>query len=204
MHVKICGINSPEAAAAAADAGADAVGFVFAESPRQVTPEQALRIADELPGDVDRIAVFHRPAPGLIAEVLEVFPADVVQADHRHMDPHVPVRLLPVFREGIDDLSTIDAHLATSPDRRLLFEGPTSGTGRQVDLAFAARVARRSLMTLAGGLNIHNVAAAIRHAGPFGVDVSSGVEFTPGTKDAGLIREFIGEVREAEKEMVKP
>jgi len=202
MHVKICGINTVSAAIAAAEAGVDALGFVFASSPRELTPADALEIAAAVPRDIDRVAVFFRPAPGEIASVLEIFDADVVQADHRFLDPHVATRLLPVFREGVDGLQVIDEYLFDSPDRRLLFEGPKSGVGEAVDLDGARRVAVRSLMTLAGGLRVDNVDRAIRHVQPFGVDVSSGVESEPGLKDAGLIRDFVETVRETEKEMV--
>lgn len=195
-HVKICGITTAEAGIAAADAGADAVGFVFADSPRRVTGEQAAAIASELPRVVDRYAVFLRPEPGEVAAVLEVFPADVVQADNQFLDLHVSARLLPVFREGVDSEDSIRRFLATAPDRRFLYEGPRSGAGVQVDLSVAAGLARDSRMTLAGGLSPENVAAALGAVRPYGVDVSSGVESAPGIKDPDLIKRFVETVRD--------
>ena len=202
MQVKICGIKTEAAAIAAAEAGADAVGFVFARSPRRVSPERAAAIAAELPRDIDRVAVFYRPNPGEIRAVADVFHADVVQADHAYLDPDVPVRQLPVFRESIDDVDGIHAYLETSTDRRLLYEGPLSGVGERVDLEQAKRIASHSLLTLAGGLDPSNVAGAITAVQPYGVDVSSGVESEPGVKNPGLIREFLETVRLTEKEMV--
>jgi len=96
----------------------------------------------------------------------------------------------------------LDAYLGDTSDRRLVYEGPRSGVGRTVDWARAHGVARRGLVTLAGGLAPDNVAEAIRTVRPFGVDVSSGVESEPGVKDPGRIRAFVEAVREAEKEMV--
>ena len=198
-HVKICGITSIESALAAVDAGAEAVGFVFAESPRRVTPLEAAAMAAELPGDVDKYAVFYQPVAGEIAAALDLFDADVVQADHRFLDLHVPVRLLPVFREGVDSDEEIDGYLASSPDRRILYEGPRSGVGESVDLSKAATIAIGSRMTLAGGLNPDNVAEAVKAVSPVGVDVSSGVETAPGVKDPVLIREFVEAVRETDE-----
>ncbi len=194
-HVKICGITTLDAAIAAAEFGVDAVGFVFAESPRRVTPRQAATIAGDLPGGLEKYAVFYRPEPGEIAATLEDFPADVVQADHNFIDPDLPVRVLPVFRESVDSEEEIRGFLGTSPDRRFLYEGPRSGAGVRVDLSIAAGLARKARMTLAGGLSPENVADAVGVVRPFGVDVSSGVESSPGVKDVDLIKRFVERVR---------
>ena len=125
--------------------------------------------------------------------VLDEFEPDVVQADHDTilgLEGGVP---LPVYREGESPAS------GTS---RFLFEGPHSGMGHQVDLNLAARTALLGEMILAGGLRPDNVGRAIVTVRPFGVDVSSGVESTPGVKDPTRIREFVAAVRSAEKRLV--
>lgn len=200
QHVKICGITDSRSAIAACDAGADAIGFVFADSVRRIPPREAARIASELPGRVQRVAVFLRPEPDQVARALAEFPADVVQVDHGTIaKPEGPL-LLPVFREGDDDL--LESYLEGTVSRRFHYEGRLSGAGEPVDWKRAVRFARRGQMTLAGGLNPTNVAEALRIVRPFGVDVSSGVESTPGVKDVGRIRDFIETVRQIEKETV--
>ena len=193
LFVKICGISDHESAQAAATSGVDAIGFVFATSPRQVTPRQALSISGELSPHVFRVAVFRRPDPAEIEAVLEEFTPDLVQADSDTLQGFAATGTLPVFREGGDRV----------PDGgRFLYEGRVSGTGEQVDLARATAVARLGDMVLAGGLRPDNVARAITMVRPFGVDVSSGVESSPGVKDPALIRSFVAAVRAAEERLV--
>jgi len=199
IHVKICGITDLSAAIAAAEAGADSIGFVFASSLRQITPEQAARLVRELPKSIDRVAVFLRPTAGELTRVLAVFDADVVQADHAYLEDLGGRRLLPVFRESERVQAELDTYVGSSTDRRFVYEGRRSGAGRAVDWTRAFNVARRGQVTLAGGLDPDNVGEAIRTVRPFGVDVSSGVESEPGVKDPGRIRAFVEAVREAEK-----
>lgn len=202
IHVKVCGITDLRGGIAAAEAGADSVGFVFAYSPRQITPEEAARLARELPKSVDRVAVFLRPTAAEITRALAVFDGDVVQADHAYLQGLNGRRLLPVFRETERVQAELDAYVEGRTDRRFVYEGPRSGAGRTVDWTRAFDVARRGQVTLAGGLDPDNVAEAIRTVRPFGVDVSSGVESEPGVKDPGRIRAFVEAVREAEKGLV--
>ena len=200
LHVKICGVTDSGAAMAACDAGADAVGFVFADSVRRVDPRDAAGIAAGMPGRVQRVAVFLRPEPDHVARILSEFPADVVQVDYGVITrPEVPL-FLPVFREGDDEI--LDEFLNGTVARRFHYEGRKSGSGQTVDWGRAARYASRGQMTIAGGLSPTNVARAVRVVKPFGVDVSSGVESAPGVKDAGRIRDFIETVRHIEKESV--
>lgn len=193
LFVKICGITSVEAGAAAVEAGADAVGFVFAPSPRQVTTAEALAISGQLPSRVLRVAVFRRPGPEEIEEVLSVFTPDLVQADHDVLTGAEPVATLPVFHSSGSDLPE---------GGRFLYEGPVSGSGQLVDLRAASRVARLGEMVLAGGLTPDNVDGAIEAVRPFGVDVSSGVEMSPGRKDPSLIRSFVAAARAASERLV--
>ena len=191
MFVKICGMNSPEAVAAAVRAGADAVGFVFATSPREVTPERAKELCAGLPGHVVRIAVMRHPEPARWRQVLEVFAPDWLQTDAEDLPAiKLPVgcTALPVFRDGN---APADSDL---PDR-LLFEGTHSGSGRLADWDEAHGLARVAEVILAGGLTASNVADAVRFVKPWGVDVSSGVERARGEKDPAKIEEFVARVR---------
>ena len=200
VHIKICGITDLAAAHAAVDAGADSLGFVLASSVRQITPEKASEIAAELPEHVDKVAVFRGPPRQDLLGALEGFDADVVQADFLSLEGISKPLPLPVFRETLTSPKEI---VAVVGGGRFVYEGPHSGVGRAVDWELASVVAESGQMTLAGGLNPDNVAEAIRTVGPFGVDVSSGVESGPGVKDPTLISAFVQAVREAEKDLVK-
>lgn len=193
LFVKICGLTDPHAAECAARAGVQAIGFVFAASPRRVSLAQAHEIAKAVPADVLRVAVFRRPTPAEILEVVEEFRPDVVQADHDTLPRLEGVELLPVYREG---------GMAPPDGGRFLFEGPVSGVGRRVALDVASGAARSGEMILAGGLDPGNVGEAVTMVRPFGVDVSSGVETTPGVKSPELIESFVAEARAAEERLV--
>ncbi|MFP3880810.1 MAG: phosphoribosylanthranilate isomerase [Actinomycetota bacterium] len=189
LFVKICGVTNPGTARAAVAAGADAVGFVFAESSRRISAPDALAISTELPPEVSSVAVFRRPSRAEVERVLEVFTPDLIQADHEAIAGFDGFETLPVFREG----------LGAVPDAgRFLYEGPVSGVGSTVDFRQAAEVARRGAMVLAGGLHPRNVGEAIDRVRPDGVDVSSGVESSPGVKDPALIESFVAAARAAE------
>jgi len=193
LFVKICGITDVDAGMAAALAGADAIGFVFADSPRQLSPGQALAISGELPPGMLRVAVFRNPGPAEIEDVLERFTPDAVQADVGALDGLQDFTTLPVYRDGGVEM----------PDGgRFLYEGPMSGAGLTVDLSRATGMARLGEMVLAGGLRPDNVGRAIVTVRPHGVDVSSGVETAPGRKDPSLIRSFVAAARTAEERLV--
>jgi phosphoribosylanthranilate isomerase len=193
--VKICGITDADAARAAVAAGANALGFVFARSPREVSAELARELAIDVPREVVRVAVFHHPARAHFERVLAVFAPDWVQTDAEDLDTlAVPdaTFALPVFRNG-----RVPAADALPP--RVLFEGARSGTGATADWAQARRLAAATEVVLAGGLTAANVAAAIDYIHPWGVDVSSGVERAPGRKDPDKIQAFVARVRALEK-----
>lgn len=194
IFVKICGMTDSHSIAAAVDAGADALGFVFYDkSPRNLQPHAAAKLAAAVPAGVRRVAVMLHPDPALWLQVQRVLHPDVLQTDGEDFASlHVEegIEKWPVLREGatmsLDDL----------PDR-YVYEGRQSGKGHTVDWECAAGVARHGRMILAGGLDATNVAAAIRRVRPYGVDVSSAVESAPGIKDAGRIRAFIAAARAA-------
>jgi phosphoribosylanthranilate isomerase len=191
LFVKICGMTTPEAVTAAAAAGADAVGFVFAKSPRSVDVARACALSRALPPGILRVAVFRHPEAELARAVREGFRPDWVQSDLADRDgmPQGPGAFLPVLRAGDPWPDPLPA--------RLLFEGPVSGSGTLADWDEAARLARRAEVLLAGGLHPGNVALAIDRVRPWGVDVSSGVEARRGIKDPDMIHAFITAARAA-------
>mgnify|MGYP001818596730 CR=1 FL=1 len=195
LVIKICGLRSAEDVSAAVTAGADAIGFVFAESVRRVSPAEAAVAAAAAPADVLRVAVMKHPSAAEWQAVCETFPLDVLQTDaedYAALDVPDDIRRWPVYRES----QVVDV---TAMPGEYLYEGAHSGAGETVDWRRAAVLARTGRMVLAGGLTPANVDMAVRGAKPWGVDVSSGVESAPGIKDPGRIQEFIGAARAAEQ-----
>ena len=196
MFVKICGLRDAECVAAAVDAGADAIGFVFADSVRKISARDARDLSSAIPTGVKRVAVMRHPSNDEWQAVCTVFEPDVLQIDIEDLEQlSVPrhVSTWPVVREGSDAAN--DAFPET-----FVYEGLASGVGETVDWSRAASIADRGKMILAGGLNAANVGSAIRTSRAWGVDVSSGVESSRGKKDVDLIRSFIGAVRAAEND----
>jgi phosphoribosylanthranilate isomerase len=192
LWIKICGITDEAAVAAALQAGAEAIGFVFSPSPRQIPPLLAARLAAPARGRALCIAVTRHPKQPLLDEIIRDFKPDGWQTDIGDLGIlRVPRQLpiLPVLRSGSLALE--------SPPRRFLFEGAVSGQGVTSDWTAASRLARESQLILAGGLRPDNVAAAISSVRPFGVDVSSGVEAQPGNKSPALIAAFVAAARAA-------
>jgi len=185
MFVKVCGLTTADAVATAVDAGADALGFVFANSPRQVTPEQAAALLNEVPGDVTSVAVMLHPAQHEVDAMFAGFDPEWLQTDAADFDELLideSVEILPVFRSGQE---------IPPYDGPLLFESGKSGQGELADWEQAAELAQTHMLVLAGGLSPENVAKAVEHVRPWGVDVSSGVESERGVKDLGLIKAFV-------------
>jgi phosphoribosylanthranilate isomerase len=192
--VKICGLHDAAGVAAAVEAGAGAIGFVFTESLRRVTPQQANDACCAVSVDVQRVAVMRHPANDEWRAVLDEFAPDVLQTDIEDFDAlDVPDSVIrwPVVRED-------SAALGSELPGVFVYEGANSGRGETVDWSRAAVIARRGRMILAGGLSAGNIAAAISAVDPWGVDVSSAVESSPGKKDPDLIRQFLQAVHAAE------
>ncbi|MFN3593156.1 MAG: phosphoribosylanthranilate isomerase [Thiobacillaceae bacterium] len=202
-RVKICGITRVEDGLAAAHAGADAIGLVFAPaSPRRVTLAQAMGIARALPPFVSTVALFVNAETAEVEAVLEGLRPDLLQF-HGDETPEyctsfgVPYIKAVRVRPGLD-LLQFEAAYGTA--RGLLLDAyhpqRHGGTGERFDWNLIPEGFSKPVI-LAGGLTPDNVAQAVRQVRPWAVDVSSGVEASPGIKDAAAIGRFIQEVRDA-------
>lgn len=211
--VKICGLRTIEHALAAADAGADMLGLVFAASRRQVSPEQAALIAEAVRTTpnarrVSIIGLFVNEAPERMLATVRQCGLDAIQLsgdEASEVADHLPgIALFKAIRlDGApSEAGWLDANLP--PDVRLLVDahvpGAYGGAGVLADWSRAAALACRRSIVLAGGLTPENVDAAIRQVHPWGVDVSSGVE-TNGVKDAAKIRAFVAAARAGDQQL---
>jgi len=193
VKVKICGLKRTSDIEVAVDAGATAIGFVFARSPRQIRPADAPALFEAVPAGVLKVAVFREPDPVILSAVLAAG-VDVVQADAMWDPGQLPVPFLPALSDGPDLAQRLAAI-----DGVFLIDGPKGGgSGVQPDRDRVRKIAGERRIYLAGGLTPENVADAIEYIGPWGVDVSSGVELSRGVKDPVRIRAFIRAALSAE------
>ena len=197
--VKICGITDVEDALAAAGAGADAVGFVFAESPRRVGVERAREISSALPGGILKVGVFVNEEPGRILEIAESVGLDLAQL---HGDEG-PGEIQELRRGDLGVMKAIRVRDAASlavmnscpADFFLLdaYDGVArGGTGRTFDWEVANEVRGCANIFVSGGLSPENVREAVELFHPYGVDASSSLEERPGKKSGERIRRFVG------------
>ena len=203
--VKICGLTSSEGVAAAVDAGARYLGFVFfAKSPRHVTPEQAAALAEQVPLGIAKVGLFVNPEDALLREVLAQVPLDMIQLHGAETPARVTeVRALtglPVIKAvGVAEPGDLDAlwDYGLVADMLLIDAKPPKnadlpgGNGLAFDWRLLAGRQILKPWLLAGGLTPENVTQALRLTRAPGVDVSSGVESAPGVKDPDRIRDFI-------------
>lgn len=199
MFVKICGITSEEDALLATALGADAVGFVFAPSPRQVHPEAARDIVKRLPREVVTVGVFRDERPERVVEIVNRVGLHGAQLHGR--EPTSEVRWVrervPFVIQAFAAGDPAIAQTAGGPADVVLVDAPDPGSGRVFDWSLAEGVPGGVRLLLAGGLTPTNVGEAIRRLRPWGVDVSSGVEASPGHKDAVKLRRFVEAARDA-------
>jgi phosphoribosylanthranilate isomerase len=207
VAVKVCGITTVEDGVAAARLGADAVGFVFwPQSPRWVDREKARQIARALPPFVLRVGVFVDAPAETIVRTVEEVGLDVIQL-HGKESPEeaaqLPRRVLKAVRVGEGFVAEEALRFAPYVSGVLLdTQAPTApgGTGRPFDWSLAREVREKApFLGLAGGLNAENVHVALASLRPDMVDVSSGVESSPGRKDPEKVRAFVEAVRAAER-----
>lgn len=207
--VKICGITNLPDAKAAVDAGANALGFNFYQkSLRRVSTADAAQIRAKLPQGIQTVGIFVNTQPADINSLRAFVRFDAAQL-HGDEDPSIVsqvARSLPVikaFRVGADvPLPKFDAY---SDAFAFLLDaarpGQYGGTGQTTDWDFARKAALSRRIILSGGLNVENVATAVRLVHPYAVDVASGVESKPGKKDHAKLQEFVKEVRRAEQQL---
>lgn len=203
MFVKICGITRREDAAAAVAEGASALGFVFwPGSPRFIDPSLAKEIVATLPPSVAAVGVFVDQPASHVNRVASLAGLSVVQLHGDEDEGATAQMTLPVIKAvSVRDGAFSDRQW---PERVMLLidaDDPIrrGGTGMIANWPAAAALARRRRVLLAGGLRPDNVAAAIRRVRPFGVDVSSGVEQSPGIKDRRLLAALFEAIRKGEK-----
>jgi phosphoribosylanthranilate isomerase len=198
--VKICGITNAEDARFAAVQGANALGFIFAPSPRQVEADQARVISAALPPFVLKVGVFVNEDPLRVREVMRQCGLDLAQLHGGEGPEDAEVlegRVIKTFRAGRDEP---DLKWRGAPLRGILIDTfsprQAGGTGQTFDWElFAAFRVLDFPLILAGGLNPENIRTALQIARPDGVDVSSGVEVQPGRKDPAKVAAFMAAVR---------
>jgi phosphoribosylanthranilate isomerase len=199
IRVKICGISEVASALVAAEAGADAIGLIFAPSRRRVTPEHAREIAQAVPPFVAKVGVFVDEERGRIEELVEGCGLDAVQLHGAEPPQFCTGFRVPVIKAiRVNDVASLEGLVAFKVGAFLLDSYDASalgGTGKTFDWALASRAAQTHRVILSGGLTLENVTSALTRVRPYGVDVSSGVE-TDGRKDHGKIRAFVRRVRE--------
>lgn len=201
MKVKICGITDVETAKVACEYGADAIGFVFAKSKREITPERAKQIIDELPVDVMKVGVFVNESVEVIREIANDCGLTHVQLHGDEGNHHVKRLNIPSIKAiGVRSSEDIEQSSDYEADF-LLFDSPKEkfhgGNGKTFSWQLLDDMPDeiRKKCILAGGLHIENIKEAIRIVKPYMVDVSSGVE-TDGRKDREKIKQFIRKAKE--------
>lgn len=199
MFVKICGITNEEDALFAVAMGADAVGFVFAPSPRQIQPTQARDIIRRLPHETLTIGLFRDETPQRVAEIVNLIGLGGAQLHGREAPGEVAMvrkRVGFVIKAfGVGD--PLIERLADFHADAVILDSPKPGSGQTFDWTLAETVPRDEKLILAGGLTPENVHAAIEQVRPWGVDVSTGVERSPGRKDASKVMRFVNNAKGA-------
>jgi phosphoribosylanthranilate isomerase len=197
VFIKICGITNEEDALLSVAMGADAIGFVFAPSKRQVIKEDVSHILRRIPPEIMTVGVFQDDAKESVAYIANSIGLNAVQL-HGHESPsdtrwikervNFVIKAFPAGHPKVKDFSDYGADA-------LLLDAPAPGSGEVFDWQLAEDVKDPSKLILSGGLTPENVAAGIKETKPWGVDVSSGVEKEPGIKDPAKVRAFINAAR---------
>lgn len=197
MFVKICGITNESDALLAVAMGADAIGFVFAPSPRQIAPQIARDIARRLPPEILTIGVFRDESAQRVVEVVNSMGLRGAQlhgrespAEARWVSQRVPFTI-KAFADGDRLIDKVGEYAVSA----VMLDAARPGSGQVFDWSRTAAVPVGTRVILAGGLDPDNVGAAIEQVQPWGVDVSSGVEAAPGRKDAVRVRHFINNAK---------
>ena len=200
IKVKICGTTSLKDAFLAVESGADAIGFIFYKmSPRNISQKEAKEIILQLPPFIETVGVFVNETSDKINRIAEQCKLNSIQL-HGEESPalcrRVKRKVIKAFRvKNADSLKSIASYDVSGFLLDSYNDGSKGGTGQVFDWNLALRVKKQGPVILAGGLNPYNVFTAIHRVKPYGVDVCSGVENSPGIKDHEKIRAFIKSVR---------
>lgn len=205
-RIKICGITNLADALTAVSLGADALGFVFSKSPRQISSEEADVIINKLPPFVTTVGVFVNEPSDRVFEVLDSCPLDVLQL-HGEETPTYCLELKEFNKRvvkaiRVKDLASLKQASQYDVDGIVLdtfVDGMAGGTGKSFDWSLIAKAKIEMPVILSGGLDAENVGQAIEQTHPYGVDSSSRLEKSPRKKDPDKVRAFIDAVRKAEK-----
>jgi phosphoribosylanthranilate isomerase len=206
IKVKICGLTNVQDALQCCEAGVDALGFIFATSPRQMTPREVKKIIEELPPFVTTVGVFVNEELTRIKEIVEECQLDLVQLsgneEPAYCQTFPPRKVIKAFRvKDEESLKVIPNYRVGAYLLDSFSKGIFGGSGKKFDWRLAKKVSQYGKVIIAGGLSPENVLLALREAQPYGVDVCSGVEETPGKKDYQKVRAFIAQVRRFESEV---
>lgn len=199
MIVKICGTTSEDDALLSVALGANAVGFIFAPSPRQVAPQVAADIVKRLPPEIITVGVFRNEAPERVVEIAQRAGMRGVQL-HGHDTPEQARWVRQRVPLVIQAFAAGDPRVAQAADWGadiVLLDAPSPGSGQVFDWAVAAEAPVGQRLMIAGGLDADNVAAAIAATHPWGVDAVSGIERSKGHKDPVKMRAFVANARRA-------
>jgi phosphoribosylanthranilate isomerase len=201
MKVKICGIRRLEDAMTAIELGANALGFVFwPGSPRFIDPDEARDIVAAVPAFITTVGVFVDQTADHVSEVARGLKLGAVQLHgHEQVDAFSRVSTHVIKSVALANGIDVESLLAAVPmDATVLLDAhdpvKRGGTGRTIDWDRAAALARRRPVILSGGLNADNVRAAVETVQPYAIDVSSGVEASPGVKDVSKLRALFAAV----------
>lgn len=200
VRVKICGNVTLKDTMAAVEAGADAVGFVFyAKSPRVVSPKAVAAIVSHLPPFVSTVGLFVNENPDLVRQIMSDCGLAYAQLHGEESPQYCAELRLPVVKairvRSRENLANLSAYRVKAILLDTYVEGKIGGTGTTFDWALAIEATSWGPIVLAGGLTPDNVGEAISRVRPYGVDVSSGVEISPGVKDHAKVKAFVENVK---------
>ena len=202
VEVKICGITDYEDASIAVELGTGALGFIFADSPRQITPQKARDIISAMPPFVKTVGVFVNEGPAAIKEIIHYCGLDLVQL-HGDESPGLCCELMPYTIKALrikDEASLRTSRIYHGKVRALLLDtyskDKAGGTGKTFDWQLAIKIKKLGIpIILAGGLGPSNIDDAISTVRPYAVDVNSGVEERPGKKSHTLMKDLMEKMR---------
>jgi phosphoribosylanthranilate isomerase len=202
VFIKICGITNEDDALLAVALGADAVGFVFAPSPRQVAAQRVFDITRRLPPEILTVGVFRDEAPARLVELVKASGVKAAQL-HGHETPEMTRAVKAEVRFVIQAFPAGSSGLARAAEHGadvIMVDSPNPGSGLMFDWGLVDEAPAGSRILLAGGLTPENVTTAIYRVSPWGVDVCTGVEKEPGLKDPVKMKAFIETARGAAPE----